>query len=123
MAHAGEVQQRFSFCRVTHFKFATRRYMVCLGTLAMLAMVTICGGNSARPCVVKLLDSSPSGSPFSRVHFMGNAAVQVTTDCSIFRSYPNYAEASLIVDGQYSQTLRCTSSLPQTFTVKPLPTA
>ena len=84
----------------------------------MLAIVTGCGESPARPYVFKLLDSSPSGSPFSRVHFIGNTAVQVTTDCAIFRSYPNYAEASLIVDGQYSQTLRCTSALPQTFTIK-----
>jgi len=87
----------------------------------MLAVLTSCGGSSGQPYVFKLLDSSPGGSPFSRLHFISNTSVQVTTDCSIFRSYPNYAEASVIVDGQYSQTLKCTSATPQTFFVEPGP--
>ena len=94
---------------------------MCLITLAMLAILTSCGRSSSQPYVYKLLDSSPSGSPFSRVHFSGDAAVQVTTDCSIFRFYPNYAEASVILNGQYSQTLKCSSTAPQTFSVEPGP--
>jgi lysophospholipase L1-like esterase len=107
------------FARVTQSDFAKRICLACLTELAMLAILTTCGRSSRQPYVFKLLDSSQSGSPFSRVHFISNTAVQVTTDCSIFPFYPNYAEASLIVDGQYSQTLKCTSASPQTFTVEP----
>jgi lysophospholipase L1-like esterase len=85
-------------------------------SLAILSSLISCGYNH-QPYEFELLDSSPSGSPFSRVHFMTNGPIKVTTDCSIFSSYPNNAEASLLVNGRYSQTLRCTSDQPQTFSL------
>lgn len=98
--------------------FNKRRYLGCFTIAASLAILTACVGSASDANVFRLRDSSPSGSPFSRVHFISNTRVSVTTDCSIFRFYPNYAEASVVVDDQFLRTLKCTSATPQTFSVE-----
>lgn len=92
----------------------------CTLALALSGLLTGCGFAN-QPYQFKLLDSSPSGSPFSRARFDAVGAIKITTDCSIFSSYPNNAEGSLIINGQYSSTFRCTSDEPQTFTFSPAP--
>jgi lysophospholipase L1-like esterase len=85
--------------------------------LAALGLFAGCGRNV--PYVFELLDTSPSGSPFSRVHFIANGAVAVTTDCSIFASYPGNAETSMTVNGQETQVFYCSAAVPQTFRATP----
>lgn len=50
---------------------------------------------------------------------MATGAIKVTTDCSIFKSYPRDAEASLLINGQYSDTFQCIEDQPQTFSFTP----
>ena len=83
-----------------------------------------CGmGEQARftnqPYEFKLLDNSPSGSPFSRVHLIAEGTLQITADCSIFNSYPKYAEISVLVNGQYFSTFNCSAAEPQVFSISP----
>lgn len=80
------------------------------------------GGKSSvsnQPYRFKLLDNSPSGSPFSRVHLVAEGTLQITTDCSIFNSYPKYAEISVWINSRYFNTFTCSSAEPQVFSISP----
>jgi lysophospholipase L1-like esterase len=94
-----------------------KRFFSGILCLAALGLFAGCGRNV--PYTFELLDTSPSGSPFSRVHFIANGAVAVTTDCSIFPSYPRYAETSLTVNGRETQVFYCSAAVPQTFRATP----
>jgi lysophospholipase L1-like esterase len=86
---------------------------------AAIGLLQSCGRQQSY--TFKLLDTSPSGSPFSKVHFIADGPFDLTTDCSIFASYPLDAETSMTSNGQLTQIFNCTAATSQTFHATPPP--